>query len=138
MELRTAGIRMWQFARSAIPSDITSGSPDPSTWGEATADFPNTNCDIGNHFRNQSIIANIDLCGSFAGDPKVYAESCKLPLCLILCDRTPMLIEKQAPVLAKIKLRITLLRSRTLIGSLANSLFILRLKFLSLESFLIV
>jgi hypothetical protein len=77
MELRNEGIRVWQFPRSAIPTDISSGSPDPSNWGEATADFPNTNCDIGSHFRNQSIIANIDLCGSWAGDPKVYGENCQ-------------------------------------------------------------
>jgi hypothetical protein len=82
MELRSAGIRIWQFARSAIPSDVTSGSPDPSTWGEATADFPNTDCDIGTHFRNQSIIANIDLCGSWAGTQSVYSETCELTPCL--------------------------------------------------------
>lgn len=76
MELRDAGIRMWQFNRSAIPSDISTGSPDPSTWGEATADFPNTDCNIGNHFKNQSIIANIDLCGSWAGEASIYAETC--------------------------------------------------------------
>ncbi|KAH8805932.1 glycoside hydrolase family 16 protein [Xylogone sp. PMI_703] len=76
MELRSAGIRMWQFARNAIPTDITSGSPNPDGWGEATADFPSTNCDIGSHFRNQSIIANIDLCGSWAGDPTVYNATC--------------------------------------------------------------
>lgn len=63
VEWRDAGIRMWQFARSAIPSDITNKSPDPSTWGTAAADFPSTDCNIGNHFRNQSIVANIDLCG---------------------------------------------------------------------------
>ena len=77
MELRSEGIRVWQFPRASIPSDISSGNPDPSTWGEATADFPNTDCDIGTHFRNQSIIANIDLCGSWAGDPKIYGENCK-------------------------------------------------------------
>jgi hypothetical protein len=80
MELRSDGIRVWQFARSAIPADITAGQPDPSTWGEATADFPNTDCDIGSHFRNQSIIANIDLCGSWAGDPNVYNQTCESPL----------------------------------------------------------
>lgn len=76
MELRSAGIRMWQFARNAIPSDITSGSPNPAGWGEATADFPGTDCNINNHFRNQSIIANIDLCGSWAGDPTIYNATC--------------------------------------------------------------
>lgn len=76
LELRSEGIRMWQFTRSSIPSDITSGSPDPSTWSEATADFPSTDCDIGTHFKNQSIIANIDLCGSWAGQTSVYSENC--------------------------------------------------------------
>jgi len=78
MELRSAGIRIWQFARSSIPSDISSGSPDPSTWPEAAADFPSTNCDIGTHFQNQSIIADIDLCGTWAGATSVYSgeDSC--------------------------------------------------------------
>ena len=80
IELRNEGIRVWQFPRSAIPTDISSGSPNPSTWSEATADFPNIDCDIGSHFRNQSIIANIDLCGGWAGDPTVYGENCESTL----------------------------------------------------------
>jgi hypothetical protein len=80
MELRSDGIRIWQFTRSSIPADITSGSPDPSTWGEATADFPDTDCDIGTHFKNQSIIANIDLCGTWAGTQSIYGESCESSL----------------------------------------------------------
>lgn len=63
VEWREAGIRMWQFARNAIPSDITSKKPTPQTWGIAAADFPSTKCDIGSHFKNSSIVANIDLCG---------------------------------------------------------------------------
>lgn len=80
MELRSEGIRMWQFPRSSIPVDISSGNPDPSAWGEANADFPNTDCDIEKHFQNQSIIANIDLCGDWAGDPTVYGQSCEFPV----------------------------------------------------------
>jgi len=64
VEWRKEGIRMWQFARKSIPSDIKSNKPAPGTWGTAVADFPNTDCNIGSHFKNQSIIANIDLCGS--------------------------------------------------------------------------
>ena len=95
MELRSEGIRVWQFPRASIPNDISSGTPDPSTWGEATADFPNTDCDIETHFRNQSIIANIDLCGSWAGDAKIYGENCespstcKAPLTTAYCDVGP-------------------------------------------------
>ncbi|KAH8166553.1 hypothetical protein CIB48_g1705 [Xylaria polymorpha] len=73
MEWRDQGIRMWQFGREAIPADITAQQPDPSSWGKAAADFPNTDCNIASHFRNQSIIANIDLCGQYAGG--VYAQS---------------------------------------------------------------
>ncbi|CAG8981220.1 hypothetical protein HYALB_00012549 [Hymenoscyphus albidus] len=77
MELRREGIRAWQFRRSSIPSDITNGNPDPSTWGTATADFPSTNCDINTHFRNQSIILNISLCGTWAGrDYYKSADTC--------------------------------------------------------------
>jgi len=64
VELRDAGIRIWSWLRGKLPADVEGGAtPDPSTWGEAFADFPSTDCDIGDHFRNQSIIANIDLCG---------------------------------------------------------------------------
>lgn len=77
MELRSAGIRIWQFGRGAIPSDISSGSPDPSTWSEAAADFPNTDCDIDSHFKNQSIVVNIDLCGDWAGEQKLYDIDCR-------------------------------------------------------------
>lgn len=79
MELRSAGIRMWQFARDSIPSDVTNQSPDPSGWGEALADFPNTHCDIGSHFKNQSIIIDITLCGDWAGSTSVYTDEDSCP-----------------------------------------------------------
>jgi hypothetical protein len=66
VEWREEGIRMWTFGRDALPTGLnetTDVAPDPSAWGEAWADFPNTDCDITTHFKNQSIIANIDLCG---------------------------------------------------------------------------
>lgn len=78
-ELRDAGIRIWWWPRDSIPSDITNDSPDPSTWGEATADFPSTDCSISSHFRNQSIIANIDLCGSLAAADKYYIDEAQCP-----------------------------------------------------------
>lgn len=81
MEYRDAGIRFWFWSRTAIPNDISSpgASPDPSTWGKAIADFPSTECDIGSHFRNQSIIANIDLCGPWAGKEKYYSQQAQCP-----------------------------------------------------------
>lgn len=82
MEWRNQGIRMWQFGRDAIPADITAKSPNPSSWGEAAADFPDTDCKVQSHFRNHSIIANIDLCGQYANG--VYPQSgCRYPSILI-------------------------------------------------------
>jgi len=84
VEWRDEGIRMWQWPRAAVPADVAmagagggnppsngtssgGGGPDPSSWGTALADFPNTECNMGQHFRNASIIANIDLCGDLGG-----------------------------------------------------------------------
>ncbi|KAJ3474865.1 hypothetical protein NLG97_g9660 [Lecanicillium saksenae] len=63
VEWRDDGIRMWQFARDGIPADISGKKPTPDAWGTAAADFPNTHCSIGSKFSNNSIVANIDLCG---------------------------------------------------------------------------
>ncbi|KAJ6122745.1 concanavalin A-like lectin/glucanase domain-containing protein [Penicillium capsulatum] len=81
LELREAGIRTWFFPRDAIPTDIadTKTAPDPSAWGTPFADFPNTECDIPSHFRNQSIIANIDLCGELGSLPLYYDEMYHCP-----------------------------------------------------------
>lgn len=72
VELRDAGIRAWFFPTGTIPADITAENPDPSSWGTALADFPSTNCDIASHFKNLSIIVNIDLCGELAGQKQYY------------------------------------------------------------------
>ncbi|KAI5197850.1 glycoside hydrolase family 16 protein [Aureobasidium subglaciale EXF-2481] len=80
MELRKAGIRMWIFNRDSPPGDLRQNNdthPDPSSWGFPIADFPSTNCNIESHFKNQSIIANIDFCGSWASS--VYSTQFKCP-----------------------------------------------------------
>jgi hypothetical protein len=82
LELRSEGIRIWLFERAHIPYDILNQQPDPSTWGTPLADFPNLECDVTQHFRNMSIIANIDLCGSWAGTQSVYSQN---PLCTGFC-----------------------------------------------------
>ncbi|GAB1311913.1 hypothetical protein MFIFM68171_02123 [Madurella fahalii] len=61
VQWRAEGIRVWQFARAAIPADIKAGNPDPAVQSVPLADFPNTNCDIGAHFRNASIVGQYRL-----------------------------------------------------------------------------
>lgn len=84
MEYRNEGIRVWFFPRADIPADIpddvsNTTAPDPSSWPEPLADFPNTDCDVGKYFANQSIIANIDLCGDWAGSKGVYTKQDECP-----------------------------------------------------------
>ena len=82
LEWRDAGIRMWLFDRQLIPSDLSGSSissPTPNLWGTPYADFPNTGCNIGTHFKNNSIIVNIDFCGQWAGLPKFFSEQSGCP-----------------------------------------------------------
>lgn len=74
LEICNEGIRVWFFPRDRIPANIGTrrNKPDPSTWGTALADFPSTNCNIAEHFNNQSIIVNIDLCGEQGAAPENY------------------------------------------------------------------
>jgi hypothetical protein len=66
-EWTSSAISMWFFPRSAIPSDITSGSPDPSNWGMPMAEFSG-GCDIDEHFMNQQIVFDTTFCGDWAGE----------------------------------------------------------------------
>lgn len=87
LELRKDGIRVWQFSRTNVPLDLASlvygnGTPfnvDPYNWEKPLADFPKTECPIERHFRNQSIIANIDICGQWAGLEKYYSTESHCP-----------------------------------------------------------
>jgi hypothetical protein len=40
MDWRSTGIRIWEFPPNAIPSDIQSGKPTTSGWGEVTFPSP--------------------------------------------------------------------------------------------------
>lgn len=83
LEWRVEGIRVWVLPRGGgvTPNAATVAAeavPDPSVWGQPLADFPATGCDVASHFRNQSIVVNIDLCGYLT--EAVWASSgCRLP-----------------------------------------------------------
>lgn len=62
MELATQYIRIWFFPRSSIPADITSGAPDPSSWGLPVSNFEGS-CDIPSHFSQQQIMLDTTFCG---------------------------------------------------------------------------
>jgi len=59
-------INVWFFARSAVPSDISSGNPDPTGWGTPSASFSGA-CDIDKSIKNQQIVFDTTFCGEWAG-----------------------------------------------------------------------
>jgi hypothetical protein len=67
MEWTSSAIEVFFFPRTSIPSDITSGSPDPSTWGTPVASFSGSGCDIDSHFSNHNIVFDTTFCGQWAG-----------------------------------------------------------------------
>ncbi|CAG8008649.1 unnamed protein product [Penicillium salamii] len=69
-----SAISAWFFPSSSVPKDITSGSPDPSTWGTPAAKFAGS-CDIDKHFKDLQIVFDITFCGDWAGEDSVWSSS---------------------------------------------------------------
>ncbi|KAL1688335.1 concanavalin A-like lectin/glucanase domain-containing protein, partial [Schizophyllum commune] len=61
------GIKIWHFPRTSIPADITSGNPNPDSWGPPAAFFSANSCDMGSHFYDHVLTFDITLCGDWAG-----------------------------------------------------------------------
>lgn len=57
----STGIRVFFWPRADIPSDISTGSPVPSTWGTPLADFQQSNggCNIDENWQAQTIVSLI-------------------------------------------------------------------------------
>ncbi|KAH9903215.1 concanavalin A-like lectin/glucanase domain-containing protein [Cubamyces lactineus] len=67
MQWVESGISIWFFPRNAIPSDITSGAPQPDGWGVPMARWPATDCDPSQFFSDHSAIFDTTFCGDWAG-----------------------------------------------------------------------
>lgn len=63
-------LRIWSWPRASVPADLTSGSPNPESWGTPSSDFKTSNggCNVGSNFQKQTIIINTDFCGSTIDD----------------------------------------------------------------------
>ena len=72
MHWNSSAIAIWFWPRSSIPSDISSGNPDPSTWPAPMSLFTGS-CDIDKNFKNLQIVFDTTFCGQWAG--KHWANS---------------------------------------------------------------
>ncbi|KAI5475189.1 family 16 glycoside hydrolase [Pseudohyphozyma bogoriensis] len=72
------GVSIWSFARDEIPADLTSDSPDVSSWGEPKAFWSSTTCSMDEYFGPQTIVINITVCGDWAGATysQFYSGTC--------------------------------------------------------------
>ncbi|CAK9783546.1 hypothetical protein CC85DRAFT_323762 [Cutaneotrichosporon oleaginosum] len=68
-----AGLKMWNWPRSAVPRDVVARNPTPLAWGNPVAVFDRATCDPYTYFQAQVIIMNVNLCGDWAGS--TYAAS---------------------------------------------------------------
>ena len=79
MEWTSTAISTWFFPRSgSVPSDITSSSPDPTTWGTPDAQFSGPDCNIDDHFLEHKIVLDTTFCGDWAENQDVWSAG---PVC---------------------------------------------------------
>lgn len=53
-------IKVWFFPSASVPSDISTGSPNPSGWGNPMAAFAGS-CDIDSHFKELQIVRSLSV-----------------------------------------------------------------------------
>ncbi|TQV96523.1 hypothetical protein V2A60_003085 [Cordyceps javanica] len=58
-------IKVWHFNRASVPADITAKQPRPEGWGKPQAVYGGSKCDVKSHFRDMSIVLNINFCGDY-------------------------------------------------------------------------
>ncbi|RXW14480.1 hypothetical protein EST38_g11373 [Candolleomyces aberdarensis] len=84
-------LKVWFWARndSSVPREVREGqgSVRPDTWGTPTAFFPDTNCNMDQHFAAHNIIINLTLCGDWAGS--VFGQSGCPGNCVDLVNNNP-------------------------------------------------
>lgn len=63
MQWESDAIKIWFFPRRDIPSDISSGNPEPDTWGLPSSIYNGPNANIDANFKNNRIIFDTTFCG---------------------------------------------------------------------------
>ncbi|KAF8213603.1 concanavalin A-like lectin/glucanase domain-containing protein [Mycena galopus ATCC 62051] len=67
MKWGSSGISVFFFERASVPSDITAGAPEPTSWGLPMANWPAADCNPWKYFYTHVAIFDTTLCGDWAG-----------------------------------------------------------------------
>lgn len=70
MEWTTDGVRIWNFPRNDVPSDLESQAPNPANWSRMymKAAWSSVGCDTKTYFKQHAVTFDITLCGDWAGN----------------------------------------------------------------------
>lgn len=72
-EWTSTGIKIWAFARNAVPASLNGENPSTASFPTPLASFSGKGCDFAESFKDMVLIINTDFCGDWAG--KVWAAS---------------------------------------------------------------
>lgn len=77
-EWTDSAIKVWSWTPGSVPSDVTAGTPDPSSdgWGNPQLLVEQSNCDLTKAFSDLQLTFNIDFCGDTAGSPSIWNATC--------------------------------------------------------------
>ena len=71
-EWTSTGIKIWAFARNAVPASLNDENPSTASFPTPLASFSGS-CDFSTAFQDMTLIINTDFCGDWAG--KVWEVS---------------------------------------------------------------
>jgi hypothetical protein len=76
-EFAESGVSIWFFSRPNIPATLQNqtGDVNITALGTPLANWPSTTCDMS-FIQPQHLTLNIDLCGDFAGNTEIFAQTC--------------------------------------------------------------
>ncbi|KAF9445875.1 glycoside hydrolase family 16 protein [Macrolepiota fuliginosa MF-IS2] len=79
----------WPRDSRFVPHEVTHGGIiiDTDNWGTPIAFFPDTSCDMAQHFSEHNIIINLTFCGDWAGN--VYDQSGCPGTCVDFVNNNP-------------------------------------------------
>jgi beta-glucanase (GH16 family) len=72
-EWTSSGIKIWAFARNAVPASLNDEHPSTAAFPVPLAAFSGKGCDFATAFQDMTLIINTDFCGDWAG--KVWSDS---------------------------------------------------------------